>query len=310
MNPRILIKRLCTGPWFPRRREPAIWGWWEGNNQGDLWIQEIMRRHFPSSRFIDTTVSDFSPYAMVICGGGGLFIRSVHPAWRNPVPVPYGMLGLGAEFPHCDDEARHLQQKAAFFYVRDQYSVDCMRLPSDCLSGDLTFSSPLRPVKSVPEKRLLFVWRNPEELLNFPDFREYIGDCTSASQWERILANGFEDIVRDDFSARTCTIGELTERVGFVVSGRYHGIVAAIQRGIPCIGIDLCPKIRAVMRDCGIEEYCLKMRQVDQLAERIDRARSDAMSIRDRQLNFAATLAKQTQMHVRHVQGIVKSIAG
>ena len=38
------------------------------------------------------------------------------------------MIGLGAEFEHKTDVAQFLEKKSKFFFVRDQYSLDCMHL--------------------------------------------------------------------------------------------------------------------------------------------------------------------------------------
>ncbi|RKY08006.1 MAG: hypothetical protein DRP56_04790 [Planctomycetota bacterium] len=287
------------------QKKVAIWGWWQGENLGDNWIKKTLARFFPEAVFIDTREHNFEKYDFVICGGGGLFIRGVIPPWNKLPQVPFGMLGLGAEFAHPDDNARELAAKAEFFYLRDDYSVACMGVDPSARSYDLTFAGPL-PTNSEPDfNKAFFVWRDPDKLFAYPDFEKYIGVDGDYTTWKTKLSGEFSRVKEDNFSTKQCGIEQLVSDCGFVISARYHGIVAAIQRGVPCIGIDLCPKIRSLMREAGLEEYCLKPGETGPLCHLIRKAKREHLDIRKKQ---SAYCSKARQAVLGHINSCVTSI--
>jgi glycosyltransferase involved in cell wall biosynthesis len=287
------------------RKKVAIWGWWQGKNLGDNWIKKTLAGFFPDAVFIDTCEHNFERYDFIICGGGGLFIRGVIPPWNRSPRVPFGMLGLGAEFAHPDGNARDLAAKAEFFYLRDEYSVACMGVDPSARSYDLTFARPL-PMNSDPDfNKAFFVWRNPDKLFAYPDFKKYIGVDGEYSTWKTKLSGEFSRIEEDNFSTEQCGIEQLVSNCGFVISARYHGIVAAIQRGVPCIGIDLCPKIRSLMREVGLEEYCLKVGETGAIRHLIRKAKKEHLAIRKKEIAYCS---KARETVLGHINSCVISI--
>lgn len=271
------------------KKRLVVWGWWQGRNLGDNWIKRTIAGLFPEAEFIDTRIQDFSAYDFVICGGGGLFIYDVIRPWSGYAQkTPYGMLGLGAEFPHKSDEAQKLSRNAAFFYVRDRYSLQCMKLNDLECSYDITFAAPLRfeDGDELDLNKVFFVWRDGHDLLWNEQFKEYIGHKGDLEEYNRILSQAFGEIMADDFQTSGNDIEDRLTGCGFVISGRYHGIVAAIQKGLPCIAVDICPKIRSIMRDCGLEEYCIKIGETDKLGALIQKGKAECAAIRKKQLAY------------------------
>jgi len=276
---------------FKRKRSLGIWGWWQGKNLGDIWIKQSMSHAFQGGSFLDTDtpVKDFNRYAFIICGGGGLFIRGTHESWNGKIPVSFGAIGLGAEFEHKNKKAYELSKTAEFFFVRDQYSVDCMHLSPNSRSYDITFFDPLPVLNELNKNNVLLIWRDPDELLKYMDFRKYIGATVERNKWIEVLENKFKTVLINDFNTDDNYIEALTNNIGLVVSARYHGIIAAIQRGIPCIGIDLCPKTRALLHEGGLDNFCLKINEISRLEEIITQCFDDTMAIKQRQLEFVET---------------------
>lgn len=279
-----------------------IWGWWQGKNLGDNWIKKVLAQLFPTARFIDTSVQKFEKNSFVICGGGGLFIRDVISPWDNiQKNISYGMLGLGAEFPHKTQNAIRVYENAKFFYVRDQYSLDCMHLSHIKRSYDLTFAFPLKwseKSETNPEK-LFFIWRDGHELLSSSEFADYICIGSSYEEWREVIQNCFNNIIEDDFQTGENNISERIADSGFVISGRYHGIAAAIQKGLPFVAIDICPKIRTLLEECGLDEYCIKISEIDRLKALIHKAQNNIDNIRKREKVYIdkanKTLMKQIE---------------
>lgn len=279
-----------------------IWGWWQGNNLGDNWIKKTLHSFFPNAQFIDTTVERFEKNSFVICGGGGLFIDDVISPWNKVQKnISYGMLGLGAEFPHENNVAVDVSKNAKFFLVRDQYSLDCMHLNNFERSYDLTFALPLKwtTESTVNKEKVFFVWRDGHELLDNEKFREYIVPGSSYDEWKKSIEAYFKEIVEDDFQTRDDNVDERIDDCGFVISGRYHGIVAAIQKGLPFIAIDICPKIRALLQDCGLEDYCIKISEMHKVKGLIKKAMDEAEIIRAKEKEYLdmahSTLKKQIE---------------
>lgn len=282
------------------KKRLGVWGWWQGRNLGDNWIRLTISKLFPEAEFITTVTTDFSAYDFVICGGGGLFIYDVIRPWINYSQKPrYGTLGLGAEFPHKSDQAYQLSRNADFFYVRDQYSLDCMKVDDIERSYDITFASPLKFVEDeeLNLDQLFFVWRNGRNLLGNPLFHAYIRHEENEPVYKQVIAEEFKRCVAHDFQTRDHNIEQHIKGCGFVISGRFHGIVAAIHKGLPCVAIDICPKIRQLMIDCGLEEYCIKISEVDKLPSLIRKAKKEQKQIREKQWAYrqkaTATLLRQ-----------------
>jgi len=291
----------------------AIWGWWQGRNLGDNWIRHVMSDIFPSAVFIDTTVKDFSDYAFVICGGGGIFIYGVHRHWQtHDLNIPFGMLGLGAEFPHKNDMAYQLSRKAAFFFIRDNDSLECMHVHDRARSYDITFFAPLqwRAMDALNMQNVFFVWRDGKEWSDKEYFKEYICYEDNYEQYNEIIHAAFNQVIANDFQTTDDDAEAMIKDSGFVISGRFHGIVAAIQKGLPCIAIDICPKIRWIMRDCGLEDYCIKINEVARLNMLIDKARIHVVEIREKQQLYTKKANKQLIKDVAVAKAAVSKACG
>ena len=278
----------------------GIWGWWQGKNLGDNWIKRVLKEHFEEADFLPTSVKNFSEYDFIICGGGGLFIYDViEPFKKIDFEVPFGILGIGAEFKHKSFLAKNLEEKASFFYARDQYSIDCMHISNECKSYDVTFLNPLpyEEVENLDGGKVFFVWRDCRKLLENDEFDKYIEFSDNKDGWYECINNNFNEIVYDDFQTRDDDILKRIDNCGFVISGRYHGIVAAIQRGLPFLAIDICPKIRALANECGLSEYCIKISELNKAEKLIKQAKKDIDIIRKKEYeyrkNATITLANQ-----------------
>lgn len=286
----------------------AIWGWWNGNNLGDNWIKECMKKCFKKVTFLHSEgIDDLNKYKFVICGGGGLFINDVPDKWRN-IETKFGAIGLGAEFKHNNNSAINLEKKSEFYFVRDSHSIDCMNLSLNNKSYDITFSYPLQYKKVLKNDIVLLIWREPGKLYHNKMFEKYIGEITRKDEWINVLKEEFNYIVEDSFKTKKYYIDKLTKKVGFIVSGRYHGIIAAIQRGIPCIAIDICPKIRALMDECGLNDYCLKIGDISKLSNTIEKAKKCKEIIRKMQKDFTLKANITVSRHIKIANEVINKL--
>lgn len=288
-----------------KRKKLGIWGWWQGNNLGDNWIKKVLLYIFPSAEFIDTSVQSFKEFNFVICGGGGLFVFDVIPPWNKiHKNLAFGMLGLGAEFPHESKIAISAYEKSRFFYVRDQYSLSCMHLENIEKSYDLTFALPLKwsPKENINLEKAFFVWRDIQTLLDYSQFTDYIRPGGTYDEWNTIIKSTFQIITENDFQTQYDNMEEILYDSGFVISARYHGIVAAIQKGLPFIAIDVCPKIRALLQECGLEEYCIKISETEKVYSLINKAKNEIDYIRDKEKKYRDTAHKALCRHIQNAK--------
>ena len=272
---------------------------------GDNWIRHILESYFPDAEFVPTSETNFSEYNYIVCGGGGLFIYDViSPFDQIDINVPFGIIGMGAEFEHESNLAKRLADKADFFIVRDKYSIDCMHLAEENTSYDVTFLKPLDilPREKVDLDSVFFVWRDGHELLKNRKFNAYIQYEDTYQEWVKRIGYNFSTIRKNDFQSNEYDILSLMENSGFVISGRYHGIVAAIQRGIPFVAIDICPKIRALLQECGLEEYCVKISEIDKIDALIQKAKDNIESIREREIKYTENANKILKIQMENIK--------
>ncbi|GHU00941.1 hypothetical protein FACS1894186_2690 [Alphaproteobacteria bacterium] len=300
------------------KKQLAIWGWWQGKNLGDNWIKSCIQRIFPDAYFMETSEHNINDYPFVICGGGGLWFDSVITPWNYPIKTHFGALGLGAEFPHINTKAMELSRQADFFFIRDKYSLDCMGIDNLAASADITFSAPLEWLNEadINTDNLFFVWRDGSDFTSKPDdpqrkkFVEYGHYMDNKNVFDAIVKDKFQNIKSDDFQTTDDVIKQHIADSGFVISGRFHGVVMAVQRGIPVIAIDICPKIRALMIDAGLEKYCIKMDEVKKLPALIDDAKNNIANIRKLQKLYRDNAIKIINADIEIARDIVSKHLG
>ncbi len=188
--------------------------------------------------------------------------------------------------------------------MRDKYSIDCMHLAEENTSYDVTFLKPLDilPREKVDLDSVFFVWRDGHELLKNRKFNAYIQYEDTYQEWVKRIGYNFSTIRKNDFQSNEYDILSLMENSGFVISGRYHGIVAAIQRGIPFVAIDICPKIRALLQECGLEEYCVKISEIDKIDALIQKAKDNIESIKEREIKYTENANKILKIQMENIK--------
>ncbi len=281
----------------------AIYGWWQGNNLGDNWIRRTMEELFPGAAFVPTSNWDFTAYNFLLIGGGGLFPCWMDQKFVDALTLPYGTLGLGGEFGLRVPAGVEFVNRAEFLFLRDQYSLDCFHINNQESSFDITFARPLPLAEKINWPKVLLVWRETPDL--DPQFAQYAGVSAPLATYQKILKDNFAQVIENDFQTSGSDIEGTIGDCGLVVSARYHGIVAAIQKGIPCIAIDVCPKLRVLMHDCGLEEYCLKPGGVDKLDQLIQQIKSKSSEIQKLQIAYRTKAQKTLQKHIAFVKVLI-----
>ena len=91
--------------------------------------------------------------------------------------------------------------------------------------------------------------------------------------------------------------------MGVVISSRLHGVLLAMVAGRPVLALSHERKVRTVMTDAGVANYCAELdtASVDQTMELFDKITSDlaasAFQVRD-YAHRAASRVRQQQMQL------------
>jgi len=282
-----------------KNKKVAIWGWFPRNqkqswNLGDSWILECMKMKFPNIIPITTNEEDFYKYDFVIIGGGGLLNGPMLRApFDKPIGTKYGAMGIGGEFEIKDkSNLKKLINFSVFFGVRDSRNIMTYQIEGNRrlkLSGDCTFLYPLqrRKFQRPHIKNIKMIWRDPYGLMKWDrskhhkedgeilnkQFGDYLGkipynDSSKCLELYKNMLSEYGNLIIDLYRTRDFSFWEIYEKfknTDLVVSMRYHGVVAAIQLGIPCIAIDIYPKVRTLMTECGLEKYCIKLNEYNKI---------------------------------------------
>jgi hypothetical protein len=302
-----------------RKFKIAVWGWTQGQNLGDDWISQSIQRRFPGIIPITTEIEDFSIYNFVIIGGGGLLNGpKLRSPFNKPLSVQYGSFGLGGEFEITEkDELKKLINLSKFFGVRDTRNLSTFNIEGNRrleISGDCTFLYPL--TRMTPNKKIIkikIIWRDPYGLQKWHTskhhtddgeqlntmFKEYIGpipldDNEKALGIYKDILRNYGTVIFDNYRVTQFKIDDLYDRfmqIDLVVTMRYHGVVAAIQLGIPCIAIDIYPKVKTIMTEAGLDKYCIKVGEFQKISGLIQNIKIDWDNIR---LKMSEYTKKQT----------------
>ena len=313
----------------------AVWGWWQGRNLGDMWILEAIKQKFPGIIPITTDIEDYKDYDFLIIGGGGLLNG---PKLRAPfdkdLGVKYGSFGLGGEFPIVDDYLTTFINNSHFFGVRDKRNIETyggnaitkkLELATDC-----TFLYPLnrrmvRPNKNITNIKL--IWRDPYGLLKWhmskhhPDdgqilnelFGNYLGkiphnDNAKCLELYKKILGQYGQIIFDDYRVINFKISDLYTRfkgIDLIVTMRYHGVMAAIQLGIPCIALDIYPKVRTLMEECGLEKYCIKLSDYNKIGGLITDIKQNWDNITGQMMRFTMQQSRIANRFAEKIKSII-----
>ncbi len=312
----------------------AIWGFWNGKNLGDMWILENMKKRFNFLIPISINTTDFENYDFIIIGGGGLFNG---PLLRKPfdtIKGKYGCIGLGGEFPILEyNKLEQFISNSQFFGVRDSSDIFkgmCANKKLE-ISADCTFLYPLKTVlfNNYTVNRIKLIWRDPNQLIRWEKllthkvdgavlnscFADYLGkipfdDNFKCQQYYKKILSRYGDVDVDDFVSESITVDAVAQRfmnTNVVVSMRYHGIVAAIQLGIPVVALDIYPKVRTLMRDVGLEKYCIKLKDYNKLTILIEDFKNAQLrdQIRSQMEEYKAINNKKIVMFCNKVEKIL-----
>jgi len=276
------------------------------NNFGDILIYETIDKKLKDAGFETQIVevsqsltqsklvekankSDFLYFA-----GGGIIERWAPQIVKNfdllhkHIRAPYGVVGLSTgEFDYTafNNSLKLFSEKAAFFYTRDEESVETFRKAGACklpIAGvDIAFANDTLARLKRTGNIVTASFRN----VPYID----IGGDLDWDMWSDALRKiGVEYLIWDCSNAQeklgiTISENDILEDISksyIIVAMRFHIILAASMMGVLTIPIAYCPKVKRLAKQLGIEDYCLEPDDHDKLESTFRRLRSNEKTVR------------------------------
>ena len=250
----------------------AVFGWYHHQNAGDDRIQQCL------TRWLDGHTLAFLPagrpppihllrtYDAVILGGGGIIMKrggmfKNMARWVRMAGIPAALVSVSVEniAPDLRAELREFMDVCCLAWFRDQGSLDAVGdHPRAFVAPDITWLYPYEVVQPKPQGLAVCLrkqrelpqteWRNASLALGqplhpWPFYFENGGDA-------RVLREMFPDSrVPREFSLLP------PQQASAVISGRFHGLIFALQMGLPVITISSRPKVKRFLAENGLEHW-------------------------------------------------------
>ncbi len=260
----------------------AVFGWYHHRNAGDdrmqacltRWLEGHTLAFLPAGR--PPPVAMLATYDAAIIGGGGLIMRRGGvfrdmARWIRAAGIPVALAGVSVE--GLDDslrrELRDFLDHCSFAWFRDQGSLDAVGShPNAFVAPDISWLYPypraatagsgvavtLRPGNNLP----IDGWRQalsalPGPLHAWPLYFEGGGD---AAVLARVL--GPENTVPEE-----PTLAPL-RAASVALTGRFHGLMFALQLGRPAITVSSTPKVRRFLEQNSLDGHGLEQWRIDE----------------------------------------------
>jgi len=263
----------------------AIFGWYHHRNAGDDRIQQCLTRWLdghtlaflpagrrPPIRLLRTCDAAILGGGGLIMGEGGMFRHMAR--WIRSAGIPVALAGVSVEAitPALRRELREFLDRCCFAWFRDRESLEAVgEHPKAFVAPDLTWLYPY-PAAPLPPEGVavclrkqrglpLDAWRRvlaqlDQPLHPWPLYFEQGGDAG-------VLASVIPDRpVPEEFDL------EPARRAAAVVSGRFHGIVFALQLGRPALAVSSLPKTRRFLAEQGLGAWTVAEDRPQELGER------------------------------------------
>jgi polysaccharide pyruvyl transferase WcaK-like protein len=250
----------------------AVFGWYHHQNAGDDRIQQCITRwldghtlaFLPAGR--PPPVHMLRTYDAVIIGGGGIIMKrggvfKNMTRWVRSAGIPAALVSVSIEqiSPALREELRNFMGVCCFAWFRDHGSMaEVGEHPNAFVAPDITWLYPYDVVEPKPQGiavclrkqrgRPLDDWRHVlsdlgQPLHPWPFYFEKGGDAG-------VLAEMFPTLnVPQEFTVQS------PQQSSAVISGRFHGLIFALQMGLPVITISSRPKVKRFSAEHGLERW-------------------------------------------------------
>jgi len=280
----------------------------------------------------------FDAYDLVIIGGGGLilsqhnyhdFIRSIKTKMLTiGVSVEGGLVGNRGSF------AQALIDRSLAVLVRDTASYAALKnLDRDCkvrVSTDLTFLEPYE-LSDTPKSEILGVNLFPKvirqglNILGFNlgskviNFQRVMQDLSASfklspiplycvAQPAKLAVRQMNDVnyLKRYFSAVPEKFDHSAiDNCSVFISMRLHGVIFAIQKGIPAITLGSYPKQVNFMKEVGLQNVVVDPQKLQQLPEAVSYVEKNSEDIADKLREYRHKATTQIRQDLIEVMNLI-----
>lgn len=273
------------------RRRIFIATWRTGGNFGDDYLARAMesfvRRSAPGGRIVHTNLYLDSyrtnPEDLLIVGGGGVWgakgngrlDRSLYRAWMSArCPLALANISFESFDPLAGEQLKELASKAELFSVRDEASwTTASRILGDgrvLFAADTSYLDPIRVERSPVPGRIGVNVCNPAQgggvtVESFPGIADGIARLRDLGYGLRCVAmrNGgpspdYLFCRKIDPSCPEAFSPDVFRECELFIGIRFHSVLLALQNRIPVIAIACTQKVRRLMQEYRLEEFCLE----------------------------------------------------
>lgn len=268
----------------------AVFGWYHHQNAGDDRMQQCITRWLDGHCLAFLPAGRLPPVAMLrtydaaiigggslISAGGGMFRHMSR--WVRNTGIPVAMLGVTVDSvtPELRQELREFLDVCCFTWFRDQESLDLVGAhPKAFAAPDLTWLYP-QPVLPTPAANSAAIavclrrqrdlpvnaWREALSRLNascvpWPLYFENGGDCAVLRE---VLPAAPASEFPEEFSM------EPLRQTRAAIAGRFHGVLFALQSGLPVLAVSSLPKTVRFMAQNGLAEWVVPENAPERLAD-------------------------------------------
>ncbi|HWM90786.1 MAG TPA: polysaccharide pyruvyl transferase family protein [Thermoanaerobaculia bacterium] len=250
----------------------AVFGWYHHRNAGDDRIQQCI------TRWLDGHTLAFLPagrrppvhllrtYDAAILGGGGLLRREGGmfldmARWVRQAGIPVALVGVSVEgiTPRLRQELREFLDVCCFAWFRDRGSLETVGdHPRAFVAPDVTWLYPFEPAEG--EGRGLAVSVAPGTLQPRSAWRDALSTLGEPlHSWPLYFENGGDAAgLRELMPGRPIPsefdLGPARQAAA-VLTGRFHGLLFALQLGRPALAASDAPKVRRFLEENGLQGW-------------------------------------------------------
>jgi polysaccharide pyruvyl transferase WcaK-like protein len=274
----------------------AVFGWYHHRNAGDDRIQQCI------TRWLDGHTLAFLPagrrppvhllrtYDAAILGGGGLLQREGGmfldmARWVRQAGIPVALVGVSVEAttPALLRELRDFLDVCCFAWFRDHGSLEMVgEHPRAFVAPDVTWLYPFEPAEE--EGKGLAVSVAPGTLQPRAAWRDALAGLEEPLHpWPLYFENGgdavgLRELVPDRPMPSEFDLGPARQAAA-VLTGRFHGLLFALQLGRPALAASDAPKVRHFLDENGLQGWSVAE---PGFLKRVPETREEALRLRSR----------------------------
>lgn len=301
-----------------------VLGWYHNRNAGDDRLQEVILSWLQDHHLYFLPHSELPPPSLVdsvdyILLGGGSIANAPHgvftdlKSWCRRHDKPVYTAGLGiSSFDNFPSTFEAIPESGGFAWVRDEQSKINIGNPDWCkVAPDIAWLLPF-PCQRTPGAACV-------PYLNLRPWPKLVWDPKAVRKKLETVLPGLRPLPfcfhRNHPDAPEITKvlpdAEMPEAfdptafsfASFILTMRFHAVIFAVQTGIPFLAIHNSKKLSYLMDSIGLEDFILKLDDLDNFESKVEKAQTELCldrlyQISEDQRHRVAQVAHEFKAHI------------